>query len=141
MPKKKTHNEFVKELNISNDRYIPLEEYKNNHDRILCRCKIHEIEFYSNAKRLLQGRCCCPQCNGNQKRERMKLTNDEFLQRLKDKHIDVIPLEEYRYFNTKIKFLCSCGNEWETTPARVLLGNHCKKCGYSNMIGENNYFL
>jgi hypothetical protein len=62
------------------------------------------------------------------------------MQRLQDKHIDVVPLEEYKGNTTKILFRCSCGDEWYTTPERVLLGNHCKKCGYKHMLGKNNYF-
>ena len=42
---------------------------------------------------------------------------------------DIIPLEEYRGMNEKMKFKCSCGDTWETTPYRVIIGNHCKKCG------------
>ena len=62
------------------------------------------------------------------------------LQQLKERNIDVIPLEEYKGNSVKILFRCSCNDLWETTPDRVLIGNHCKKCGYKNLIGENNYF-
>lgn len=140
VPIKRTHNEFVRELNLTNPNIIPLETYVNNNTKIKCLCTIHDTSCYSTPKRLLQGRKCCPQCISEDKRNRLLLTHDIFMQRLQDKHIDVVPLEEYKGNTTKILFRCSCGDEWYTTPERVLLGNHCKKCGYKHMLGENNYF-
>ena len=35
-----------------------------------------------------------------------KLTNEEFLQKLKDSDIKYIPLEEYNGTDTKIKWMC-----------------------------------
>ena len=62
-----------------------------------------------------------------------KLTNEEFLQRLKDLgRDDIKPLEEYKGMNIKIKFKCTnpeCCYEWETTPAIICYNNYsCPKC-------------
>ena len=79
-------------------------------------------------------------CKRTKSQSRLK-TNEQFLKQLKENNIDVESLEEYKGNNNKILFRCSCGELWKTTPQRVLIGNHCKKCGYKNMQGENNYFF
>ena len=59
-----------------------------------------------------------------------RLTNEEFLQRLKDKGItDIVPLEEYKGSSKKIKFKCLRHNcVWEVTPNNVLRGQGCPLC-------------
>lgn len=140
MNQKKTNEEFLIELKETNPNYISLESYINNHTKILCKCLIHKVDFYSTPKRLLQGRKSCPKCIAEMKRSNYIKSNEQFLQELKEKNIDVFPLEEYKGDNTLILFRCSCGENWKTTPRRVLIGNHCKKCGYSNFVGEKNHF-
>lgn len=140
MPKRKTKEEFIKELKQKMPNILALEEYKNNHTKIKCKCLIHDVVCISTPKRLLNGNNCCEFCIKEDKSNRLLKTNEQFIKQLNENNIDVKPLEEYRGNNTKILFRCSCGDLWETTPQRVLIGNHCKKCGYKNMIGENNYF-
>ena len=69
-----------------------------------------------------------------------KLTNEEFLQKLDDLgRDDLIPLEEYKGANVKIKWKCTkedCQHEWETTPNTVLTcGTGCPKCGVNRGNG------
>ena len=46
-----------------------------------------------------------------------KLTNDEFLIKLKQINSNTIPLEKYVNARRKIKFKClNCGNVWVTLP-------------------------
>ena len=62
-----------------------------------------------------------------------KMTNEEFLQKIKNSNInDVEPLEEYKGRHTKIKFKClnsDCGFEWEAQPGNIFIGRRCPKCG------------
>ena len=63
-----------------------------------------------------------------------KLTNEGFLQKLKDLgRNDLEPLEEYAGTHTKIKFKCTkpeCGNEWYMEPNCVIsMGQGCPRCG------------
>ena len=60
-----------------------------------------------------------------------KLTHEEFLRRLKDNGItDIVPMEEYRGIDTKIKFKCLKHDYiWETTPYHILKGGGCPLCG------------
>lgn len=59
------------------------------------------------------------------------LTNEEFLQKLKDKDIPYIPLEEYKGTHTKIKWLCykDSSHIFEATPHNVVdLKSGCPYC-------------
>ena len=138
--KRKTNEQFLKELQQNNPNVIPLEIYTNNRTKIPCKCLIHDEIYYTTPKLLLRGCNCCKKCISEQKSEARLKTNEQFLKELQENNIDVKPLEEYKGSNTKILFRCSCGELWKTTPQRVLIGNHCKKCGYKNIQGENNYF-
>lgn len=61
-----------------------------------------------------------------------KLTNEEFLQKLKDLgRDDLEPLEEYKGIHTKIKVRCtnsSCKYEWSVSPANIVRGRGCPIC-------------
>lgn len=59
-----------------------------------------------------------------------RLTNEEFLQKLKDNNIvDYVPLEEYKNSETKIKWHCNIHDiDFYQTPARIFQGRGCKKC-------------
>ncbi|MGL4655704.1 MAG: hypothetical protein ACRCWM_07465 [Sarcina sp.] len=139
--KKRTNEDFVRELESSNPKYIPLENYINNTTKILFKCKIHNIEFLTTARRALEGRLTCPECLKENRQTRNLKDSDWLLGELKNKNIeDVIPLEKCKGRGKIMLFKCSCGDEWSTTPERVLLGNHCKKCGYEKFSGEKNHF-
>lgn len=63
-----------------------------------------------------------------------KLTNEEFLQKLKDLgRDDIEPLEEYKGTHVKIKWKCtkeSCQHEWYAEPNSIVnAGQGCPKCG------------
>lgn len=139
--KKRTNEDFINQLKTVNPNYIPLEPYVNNTTHIKCLCKKHQLEFITIPKRILDGRLSCPKCDSERKRDNNIKSNNDFLLDLKEHEItDVVPLEEYKGNNVPILFKCSCGRDWVTTPARVLLGNHCKKCWYEKICGDGNYF-
>lgn len=142
MPKLKTNEEFLIELKEKMPHIEALENYVNTHTKIKCKCKLHNEICYTTPKRLLKGYEVCPKCVYNKRSSSRTKTYEDFLKELKDKNItDVIPIKGYKNKRTKMLFKCSCGDLWETTPERVLLGNHCKKCGYKSMSGENSYWF
>lgn len=136
--RKKTNEEFVKELKQTTLPIIPLENYKNNRTKIKCKCLIHNTIQEAAPKKLLLGHNPCKECL-IEKRQKLRHDNEWLLNLLKEKQIyDVIPLEDYKGRDKPMKFRCKCGDEWITTPDRVLLGNHCKKCGYESFTGEKS---
>lgn len=57
-----------------------------------------------------------------------KKTNKEFLQELKVKNINVIPIEEYKSYHEKIKVKFDCGHECSISPANLFEGKGCGLC-------------
>lgn len=65
-----------------------------------------------------------------------KLTNEEFLQRLRELgRDDLEPLEEYKGRHKAIKFKCTnpdCQNEWLAQPGNIYEGQGCPVCALKN---------
>ncbi len=56
-------------------------------------------------------------------------THEEYVEELKIKNPNVIPLEEYQGANVKIKHFCLLHNiEWNVAPTNVLQGRGCIEC-------------
>lgn len=71
----------------------------------------------------------------------IKLTNEEFLQKLKDKNIPYTPLEEYKNGDTKIKWLCDKHSThiFEMRPRAIFDGQGCPYCsGNKLLVGYND---
>jgi hypothetical protein len=48
-----------------------------------------------------------------------------YIKKLQDKNIKIIPLEPYTISTVEIKHKCECGKEYQQTPKRALLNNRC----------------
>ena len=55
-------------------------------------------------------------------------TPEQYKRELKEKHIDVIPLEDYVTAKTKIKHKFSCGHINKVAPDSILRGSKCLQC-------------
>ncbi|MBI6006005.1 hypothetical protein H8J86_08555 [Clostridium perfringens] len=135
MTRRKTHEEFVKEVQEKhNNEYNILGCYKNNCTKIKVRhnskeCNYHE--WYITPSNLLGGQGC-PKCGKEKIRIKLKKTHEEFIEQLNKVHGEgtYTPLEKYKGANIKILVKHNkCGYEWNTTPNRLLLGNGCPVCG------------
>lgn len=123
MGKKKTHEEYVKEvLNINSDIEV-VEEYLGNRIKILHRCKIDGYEWLAAPYNILLGKGC-PKCAGNIKR-----THDQYVQEvaIKNPNIEVLGT----YVNLQVSILHRCkvdGFQWMARPHNILYGKGCPKC-------------
>lgn len=69
----------------------------------------------------------------NTKGQFKKISNDDFLERIKGSLNDIKILSEYQGSRSKIKCECKkCGNKWETEARNLLRGNGCPVCNKSN---------
>lgn len=121
--KKKTHDEFIKEMSAINPNITILSKYINSETPVLCRCNIDEYEWTTSPSSLLQGKGC-KKCAGTK-----TITNNEFTQFMLEYHPNID--FHGKYYNGKTKIKCKCkidGYEW-VSEARSLLRKHgCRKC-------------
>ena len=123
MSKKKTHEEYIAELSVKNPNIEPLEQYISANTSILHRCKIDGFKWMARPGNILFGKGC-PMCAGN-----LKLTNEEYVSRLKVINPQVVPIDAYINRCTSITHMCLIdGYIWRTSPSSILSGRGCPKC-------------
>lgn len=68
----------------------------------------------------------------------IKLTNEEFINKLHNVTTDIAPLEEYINMDTKIKFICLFGHIFNMTPNNALHRHSCPVCSGKRVIKGYN---
>lgn len=128
MSKRKTHDEFVKELNNINKNIKVIGKYTNNKSKIKCKCKICKYEWNVIPDSLLRG-TGCPNCAGKIKNTR-KFIND--MQKINP---NIKVLGEYKRWDIKVQCFCLLHNKYFESTPYSLLKNHtgCYDCKISKM--------
>lgn len=126
---KKTHEEYVTEVNKINSNIEVVEKYINNHTNILHRCKIDGFEWMASPHNILHGRKC-PRCA-----KKEKYDHEEYINRVAkiNPNIEVIG----KYVNAITKILHGCkidGCEWYSTPHNILRGKGCPNCARKKLM-------
>ena len=132
MPKKKTHGEFLADLERLNayagDLLIK-SEYQGSKTPMDVHCLRCGHEWVTTPGTLLQG-CGCPQRGERQIRHKKTYTNEEFLAKLAEVNPEVEPLMEYTKGSAYIDVRCKrCGNRWSSKGYNLLQGKGCPHCG------------
>jgi len=122
----KTHEQYLEDLKNKNIDVEPLELYSGANNKILHKCTCGNKWMVTPSKVLNNRKCGC---------KNNKKTHNVYLKDLKNKNIDVIPLEKYNGIDTKILHKCTCGNEWAVSPNTVLKGY---KCGCKNHLNKTH---
>ena len=133
-----THEEFLEKFKKQNKNAENIEilgEYKGTLTKIKCKCKIDGYEWETTPSILLNKNSGCPKCGGT-----MKLTHEEFINRMKEVNNDIEILGEYKGSKTKIKCKCKIdGYEWETIPNDLLSKNTgCPKCARKSQVEKQS---
>lgn len=123
MGKKRTHEEYVKELAIKNPNIEVIGKYAGSKTKILHRCKLDNYKWNTTPEKTLGG-CGCPKCAGN-----LKKTHEDYVAELKIKNPIVQAVDEYININTPIMHHCLKHDiYWKARPADALEGKGCKLC-------------
>lgn len=123
MAKRKTHKEYVLELEERNPNIEVVETYINADTKILHRCKIDGYEWSVKPSHILSG-IGCPKCVGLARR-----THDDYIKELLLKNPNIEVVGKYKNANTKIMHHCLIHDVyWNTTPTRALNGEGCSMC-------------
>lgn len=136
LQRRKTNEQFLKELYEVNPNIEPLEEYTTADTYMNFKCKIDGNIFKSRPKDVLQGHGC-PECY---KRKSNQRTQEQFLEEMALRHPDIEPLDDFINVSTPMRFRCKkCGYIWSTQPT-VLLNRDsysgCPKCAGFTTVSE-----
>lgn len=108
---------------------------------LICDCGETFHVAWDNFKRRTSPKRQCNSCGESfrikklrEVSEQNRLTDSEYIQKKKEKGINIEHIEEYAGYEVKIKHICpECSGIWVTTPAIVLNGSKtCQKCRAKN---------
>ena len=138
MGKRKTNDEFLKELNAINSNIDVIDEYTTNNTKIKCKCKIDGNEWFAFPTNLLKGEGC-PKCGRIKVSKMFAKSHEDFVKQVMslNKNIEIIG----HYKNNKTKIKCSCkidGYEWDALPNHLLNGSGCPVCSNRMIIAGIN---
>ncbi|RAP49356.1 MAG: hypothetical protein BZ138_07770 [Methanosphaera sp. rholeuAM270] len=123
MNSRKTHSQFIEEMQQIHPDIEVLSEYINSKSKVKVRHIPCQHEWMAAPNKLLTGRGC-PKCN-----KLPKLTDDEYKKKLEENNIIYIPLAPVQNIDTKIPHLCpECNMTWDITPYNILFGYGCPRC-------------
>lgn len=129
--RKKTQNEYIKQLNEKNPNLESMELYVNTRTPLLHRCKICNYQWPIRPANILNGDGC-PNCSGKRKR-----THEEYVAQVAQLNPNIEVVEKYIERHTKILHRCKIdGHEWYATPGDILKGGGCPVCSHRT-IGKN----
>ena len=131
MSKKKTQDEYEKELKEIHPHLTVIGEYVSARKLIEIKCEKHNYIFTTIAGSVFKSAYGCKLCAREQWgiTRRNKMINGGFVEKLSAVNPNIIPLEEYQYSREKIKVQCKvCGHVWYSYPYSLLDGNGCKPC-------------
>ena len=124
--KKKTNEEFLKELKTVNTNIYPLEKYNGADNKILVRCLKCNYEWHVKPNNILHGKGC-PKCAIKRTHDLQRKDTDTFIKELNNINNSIKVIGNYINCHTKIKIKCLvCGNEFYSNPNTLLSGSGCR---------------
>jgi hypothetical protein len=127
---------FIKKaLSIHGLKYCYDEiDYIKSNIKINIKCNKHQTYFKQRPAMHLQGDGC-PTCGLESKRDKFRLTTDQFIKKAQEIHNDTYTYLNTCYGNnnnTKVIITCKIHGDFEQTPRLHLSGKGCQSCALTN---------
>ena len=117
---KDTDEQYKQKLSFHNPNIEVVGKYVNSKTPILHKCKIHNYIWMAYPYNTLDGKGCL-YCRGDKIRSRFVWSHEEYVNALKEKNRDIVPIDKYVNMNTKILHRCNIDNcEWLMSPNAIL---------------------
>lgn len=108
-----------------------LDDFTLRLDKIKAYCTLCNYEWITTPSELMQGKGCY-YCGKRSTGEKLRFTNKQFLNKLKEINPYIQPLEEYKTSRDKLLLECLiCGHRWNQNPNTLFNGHGCPSCNYS----------
>lgn len=121
--KRMTHDEFCNKLKDLGIKSYPMERYEGVSKKIMFHCECGN-ESIRNPRNVLDG-LKCRKCRVEIHK---CLTMADYMKKLNDADINIVPIEEYTRATTPIRHKCSCGNTFLARPTDIVRGKTCPNC-------------
>lgn len=132
-----TNDWFIEKMEELHPNIKILSEYITMKDLVKCQCAIDKHIWCATPDSLINGKTGCPKCSKINNGLKCRKTNDQFLIELKEMNPNILPLEEYKTCNDKIKCKCLLHDYiWLASPLKLVSRRTgCPKC--ASYDGEN----
>lgn len=130
-----SHEEFIDKYGSHiNSNIKLLGQYKNAITPILCKCKICGQLSQKYPKHIIGGNGC-KKCSSIKRGENLKITQEEFVNRIKAQNINIKIIGNYKGYNERVLCKCLvCDETWNPMASSILNSSGCPFCEMS--IGE-----
>lgn len=138
MPRRKTHTEFIAEIQrLVDDEYIFYGEYQSTHKKMEVTHSKCGHTYQVTPHSFLKG-SRCPKCRGYVGKGPKPMSHEQFLKRVKDLVGDEYQvLSKYKNYVTKVLMLhTKCSKTFQSVPAYFFSGNGCPNCGRKSSIAN-----
>lgn len=128
MSKKRTHEEYVKQVYSINPQIEVVGEYKNVYTKILHKCKIDQHEWMAIPSNILRGEGCpiCGRCSTAKSRRK---THEQYVNEVRNINPNIKVLEQYINNRTPILHQCLIDKyKWSVPPRYIIQGIGCPVC-------------
>ena len=138
MKKRKTQEEFEKELSLVLPDIQVIGKYINMNTKIHFKCLIHNFEFDAFPQNMLRGHGCRKCGNAKQSIKQTK-SHDKFVEDLKNVNPSIEVIGTYVNMDTKLQVKCLIdGYIWDADPRKLLRGVKCAVCTNHKVIAGIN---
>ena len=121
MGKRKTHEEYVRDLAEKNPNLEVIGVYVDSQTEITHKCKICGSIFDVSPHNTLQPHNVCKECMRIHMEEHRKINECLYINRLYNMHPNIMIIDKYINANKKTLHRCkTCGYEWSPKPSQLL---------------------
>lgn len=127
--KKKTHNEFIRQLKDVNLNIEVLSKYENGRTKVKCRCGICQYEWNATPENLLSGKGC-KKCHFKKLSNLKMKSQEEFKKEVFELNPNIEVVGEYSGRQNKVDCKCLIHNNMFSITAGHLLSGEtsCQDC-------------
>lgn len=134
MKKRKTQEEFEKELSLVLPNTKVLGNYINMNTKIRFKCLIHDFEFDAFPQNMLRGHGC-RKCGNEKQSKKQTKSHEKFIEDVRNINPNIEIIGEYINVDTKVKARCLIdGYIWDADPRKLLRGVRCSVCANRNVV-------
>lgn len=136
MPRRKTHDEFVSEMEQTHPNLRVIGEYKGDKEYVDVYCVIHNYIFPTKPNWLHHG-SNCKFCYNDRRGDSLRKPIQQLLKEMNEKHNNKYKYpnleNEYKNNKSRITILCPIHGEFPQTVNHHLQGQGCWKCNQSHL--------